>query len=256
MSLSAPGRTRGRLRHPYSVLLPVGFTLPPPSPEARCAFTAPFHPCPPRVAPRGPIWKAVCFLWHFPWGRPRRPLAGTVFPWSPDFPPSSRDNSGRPAVWRKRHGTVWGTRQAVVRGGGLWKRGRAMPIQMVEEKHVTEAPISDRSPSGPPDNAAIVRAAFLARDCPTFDRLRHFQMERIAADRDGALVTYACSPSESTSVRNTEYLTIRDGRVARRQCLFRRASGGTETSWRNGRNEVLSPVYQFVREKKLREGTQ
>ena len=30
--------------------------------------------------------RAVCFLWHFPWGRPRRPLAGTVFPWSPDFP--------------------------------------------------------------------------------------------------------------------------------------------------------------------------
>ena len=32
--------------------------------------------------------EAVCFLWHFPWGHPRRPLAGTVFPWSPDFPPS------------------------------------------------------------------------------------------------------------------------------------------------------------------------
>ncbi len=31
---------------------------------------------------------AVCFLWHYPWGRPRRPLAGTVFPWSPDFPPA------------------------------------------------------------------------------------------------------------------------------------------------------------------------
>ena len=30
---------------------------------------------------------AVCFLWHFPWGRPRRALPGTVFPWSPDFPP-------------------------------------------------------------------------------------------------------------------------------------------------------------------------
>ena len=30
---------------PYSVLLPVGFALPPPSPGARCAFTAPFHPC-------------------------------------------------------------------------------------------------------------------------------------------------------------------------------------------------------------------
>jgi uncharacterized protein YuzE len=23
--------------------------------------------------------RAVCFLWHFPWGRPRRPFAGTVF---------------------------------------------------------------------------------------------------------------------------------------------------------------------------------
>ncbi len=29
---------------------------------------------------------AVCFLWHFPWGRPRRTLSGTVSPWSPDFP--------------------------------------------------------------------------------------------------------------------------------------------------------------------------
>lgn len=29
---------------------------------------------------------AVSFLWHFPWGRPRRPLAATVSPWSPDFP--------------------------------------------------------------------------------------------------------------------------------------------------------------------------
>ena len=30
---------------PYSVLLPVGFALPPLSPAARCALTAPFHPC-------------------------------------------------------------------------------------------------------------------------------------------------------------------------------------------------------------------
>jgi len=30
---------------PYSVLLPVGFAVPPPLPEARCALAAPFHPC-------------------------------------------------------------------------------------------------------------------------------------------------------------------------------------------------------------------
>ncbi len=45
---------------------------------------------------------AVCSLWHFPWGRPRRALPGTVFPWSPDFPPLGPEGtrSGHPAVWR------------------------------------------------------------------------------------------------------------------------------------------------------------
>jgi hypothetical protein len=55
------------------------------------------------LAPAG-LAQAVCFLWHFPWGHPRRPLAGTVFPWSPDFPPPTGlpVSSGRPAVWRCR----------------------------------------------------------------------------------------------------------------------------------------------------------
>jgi len=44
---------------------------------------------------------AVCFLWHCPWGRPRRTLSGTVFPWSPDFPPPAPKSAkgGHPAVW-------------------------------------------------------------------------------------------------------------------------------------------------------------
>ena len=29
---------------------------------------------------------AVCFLRHFPWGRPRRALPGILILWSPDFP--------------------------------------------------------------------------------------------------------------------------------------------------------------------------
>ena len=40
---------------------------------------------------------AVCFLWHFPWGRPRRPLAGTVSPWSPDFPHPLRSAAIQPS---------------------------------------------------------------------------------------------------------------------------------------------------------------
>ena len=41
-------RSAGR---PYAVLLPVGFALPPPLPAARCALTAPFHPCRARTCP-------------------------------------------------------------------------------------------------------------------------------------------------------------------------------------------------------------
>jgi hypothetical protein len=51
--LKQPTRTTGPKtglellpRRPYSALLPVGFALPLPSPEARCALTAPFHPYP------------------------------------------------------------------------------------------------------------------------------------------------------------------------------------------------------------------
>ncbi len=46
--------------------------------------------------------RAVCFLWHFPWGRPRRALPGTVFPWSPDFPPPAPESAkgSHPAVWQ------------------------------------------------------------------------------------------------------------------------------------------------------------
>jgi len=87
-SRDRPGRRRGNppagakpACRPYLVLLPVGFTVPSPLPETRCALTAPFHPY------RRPKPTAVCFLWHCPWGRPRRALPGTAFPWSPDFPP-------------------------------------------------------------------------------------------------------------------------------------------------------------------------
>src|SRR5437764_211865 len=111
-SRDRPERRRGRPRpaplaeastacRSYLVLLPVGFTLPPPLPAARCALTAPFHPC--RPPSRRPNRLGGVFLWHFPWGRPRRALPGTVPPWSPDFPPSSRylarAESGHPTVW-------------------------------------------------------------------------------------------------------------------------------------------------------------
>ena len=74
------------LHHPYSVLLPAGLAMPLPLPEARCALTAPFHPYP-RTGRTESAARAVCFLWRYPWGYPRRTLSGAVSPWSPDFPP-------------------------------------------------------------------------------------------------------------------------------------------------------------------------
>jgi len=113
-SSNQPGRRSGNgpegepSCRPYSVLLPVGFAVPRLLPAARCALTAPFHPYPacksetrfrvsriPRLSGRFG-GGAVCFLWHFPWGRPRRTLSGTVFPWSPDFPPRARFERSRP----------------------------------------------------------------------------------------------------------------------------------------------------------------
>jgi len=49
-------RLRTASRRPYSVLLPVGFAVPPALPPARCALTAPFHPC--RGQPNTP-WRYV-----------------------------------------------------------------------------------------------------------------------------------------------------------------------------------------------------
>lgn len=101
--LVQPTRAAGRMGpaaetacRPYSVLLPAGFALPSPLPAMRCALAAPFHPCRACAPSRAGV-PAVCFLWHCPWGCPRRPLAAAAHPWSPDFP--RRGRRGRPAGW-------------------------------------------------------------------------------------------------------------------------------------------------------------
>ena len=68
---------------PRGALLPHPFTLTFSVVLSRSALLEAIWP----AMRRHRFWKAVCFLWHFPWGRPRRTLSGAVFPWSPDFPP-------------------------------------------------------------------------------------------------------------------------------------------------------------------------
>ena len=66
--------------------------------------------------PRGSrtLARAVCFLWHCPWGRPRRRLAGTVFPWSPDFPLSREGQRPSNRLASARHGRRRAMRQAIL----------------------------------------------------------------------------------------------------------------------------------------------
>ena len=107
---------------PYSVLLPVGFALPPPLPGARCALTAPFHPCPPtRVAPpclRTTLCAGGLFSVALSLGSPPPAVSRHRIPVEPGLSSAHRANpagSGRPAVWRGRHGRGSARRQAARR---------------------------------------------------------------------------------------------------------------------------------------------
>jgi len=98
-----PAKTQsawGGHEDPYLVLLQAGLAMPSRSPGPRWALTPPFHPYPP--SPR--LRRAVCFLWRYPWGHPRRALPAALSPWSPDFPPPPRGGSDRPAVWPAAEG--------------------------------------------------------------------------------------------------------------------------------------------------------
>jgi len=65
---------------PCSALLRVGFAEPPGSPRALVRSYRTVSPLPDRSP--GP---AVCFLWHFPAGRPDWPLASTLPCGAPTF---------------------------------------------------------------------------------------------------------------------------------------------------------------------------
>src|SRR5208282_3799873 len=98
-SCSRRGLPCRRRCRPRGALLPHPFTL---------AVT------PEGLAARDP---AVCFLWRYPWGFPRRTLSGAASAWSPDFPPLR--SGGRPADWLVRGYGTEGTGSS-----GIGRNGR------------------------------------------------------------------------------------------------------------------------------------
>lgn len=71
-----------------------------------------------------------------------------------------------------------------------------------------------------PYDDGIDRSTYFTRCWPNGDRFSRFEIERIAADSEGAFVTYSCTTNEGDSFRNTEYVTVRGGQVARVDVYF------------------------------------
>jgi hypothetical protein len=120
--LARPTRAAGRVLpcprrsasdRPYLVLLPVGFAWTETVTGLAVRSYRTLSPLPAKGLRR----PAVCFLWHFPWGRPRRTLSGTVHPWSPDFPHLAEAKRGHPAIWQTLGTTALAAGQARVKQG-------------------------------------------------------------------------------------------------------------------------------------------
>jgi hypothetical protein len=111
---AAFSRLRARMlpRRPYSVLLPVGFAVPPALPPTRCALTAPFHPCRSYYATRrGGLFSVALSLGSHPPDVIRHRLSTEPGLSSPAaFRPLPRRPSGR----LTKQG--WGLRPATSRG--------------------------------------------------------------------------------------------------------------------------------------------
>ena len=104
----------------YSVLLPVGFTLPPPSPGARCALTAPFHPC--LIRESGGLLSVALSLGSRPPAVSRHRVSVEPGLSSPCRFPTAR--GGRPAVWSAPYIRSFSLRRNRPRHGGWLPSGR------------------------------------------------------------------------------------------------------------------------------------
>ena len=191
--------------------------MPSRSPGPRWALTPPFHPYPAslcelrRASPSKSVGRsrAVCFLWRYPWGRPRRALPAAFSPWSPDFPPPRREARGRPPGH-------------LIRRQGWARRGRASRRGL------------GRRCSTPRNKAQVISPNFLG---PGLSRRRGGPVGVHGAWRRSAAVlgTVATVVSQSLST---------DARPEAESWIFRAVSGGSGRFWaRRGRVEgTFSPA--------------
>jgi ketosteroid isomerase-like protein len=67
----------------------------------------------------------------------------------------------------------------------------------------------------------INKSTFKARCWETqIDFIEHFDLERIAAGAEDAFVKYLCHTKNGKSLRNVEYLRIKNGKLESMECYF------------------------------------
>jgi len=92
LGMPPPGRRRAGSPFPHLALLRVGFAEPPGFPRTLVRSYRTVSPLPVVEPVSRPGPSAVCFLWHFPAGRPDWPLASTL----PSGAPTFLDTVGEP----------------------------------------------------------------------------------------------------------------------------------------------------------------
>ena len=74
---------------------------------------------------------------------------------------------------------------------------------------------------GSPGDDHISKSTFKARCWETqIDFIQHFDLERITTGADDAFVKYLCHTKNGKSLRNVEYLRIRNGKLESMECYF------------------------------------
>ena len=71
-----------------------------------------------------------------------------------------------------------------------------------------------------PYDDAIDRDAFFARCWPPGDHFAEFRLERVAADLEGAFITYLVTTDNGAQFRNTEYLAVADDQIRSAHVYF------------------------------------
>ena len=92
---------------------------------------------------------------------------------------------------------------------------------LAQDRGAAERLIADGFVFTSPQDDHIGKQEFLERCFPTVDRLRSQQiLQLVEAGRDGVFVMYEYELETGERYRNTEFITVRDGRLAETQVFF------------------------------------